>query len=1808
MKKILKRGLSFFLALIMVVGILPVTAFAAVDSTGKPTNLKDKLILSIYTPEGSFPGEPATHGSSEYISFNSNFVKTSASGQFKSSAETELSTSILGQGVLVEGTGNSDTKVWGVFSADGLDQYFLEDASIIQASSELKIIKAIKGNAVNNMTDQQIRDKYEIIWYVIKMQHTPGKYFWNSSTTEWHIDGLIKEKQYFSVNYYGNGNTEGSAPDGTTKLRSDEDYTVLDKPANMKKKVNGVYVNFLGWSAKADGRDDELAFYTAGDVITAKDMRDKYSGKLSLYAMWDTTTQYTATVKTYLDNKLLDESDIHGGTRNLYLSTDKEHYYELTRYAEGEYSTKITGNGKFHLYHKDGDEYIPVGDRQLTIYNQDGTMEVYHYSLTYNLDGGDFKQDLPAEVYYYGNTITATAEIPTKEGYRFLGWETEDGKLIQPGEEAVASVTGPVVLKAKWEKTVNVTVNITIDHNGGDGFDQAPEKDYVTLTVASRADAQSPYLEVGDTLKLTDTKHDGFKYSTGENVTTYTGYTLSDMPGGAAEYTVVTSKSGYETEVSKPIQDADGNWTINVKMTYKPSNFDLNFTVEVDQSVPEQYVPQAAIVKVTFWNVEKGQWEIITQQAGGEPGVRVDINNREGSGSYPVWKYLSNTNTPYGNRIQVTAFVYPDGTIVPVSNTEIQDVAWSDNVYTATVRDVVGGQQYGDLYGAYYDQASDSQKGTLNAVITMDLHNVTFDAQGGKVNGADSQTVEKQYKVPSFKDYVPTRDGGYVFDGWYEDQACTIPATEGKDLTANVTLYAKWKEPLTISGTITVAGTYQQGDDTVSVHDIDRAEKVYVVLKEVRGDHYYEANSKEVGISYAKDNDGNGVGTYNFTGIPDDGKEYHIEVLMLNYDTTYDNEADEGKEFIAVDRDGDNKARVDAHLTFTPPSFNQPMSVYATPIGENFRPTNVLAQIIYRDVGDIHPYQVISQHTAGAKGVPIMLTDGTGSGSESIWKWHTDGTLYEYQMQVTEVGGEAFDIATAPYYISYTPPTYWDANTNAVSGEMKATLNPKNYMVLFNVDAGTDEVTGMEAFELDADTADTGATHSHATGHTWSYPTVIKDALPAREGYRFLGWQTSVTGVTADLDGNITISENVHERVVLTAQWEQITYNVTTTVDPNEGGTTSGDGTYNYGSAVTVTATPSEGYTFQCWMENGEVLSENAEYSFDIYADRNLEAVFSLNQHEVTTRVYPREAGTPVGAGTYDYGTEITVSVEEKYGYTFDGWYKDTAINEYVDRVTKDLAFNVTVTEDLQYVARFLVNTYEVTTEVDSNGGGTTSGDNTYKYKDHATVEAIAKAGYAFVGWYENDILVSENAQYTFEVETNRNLTAKFEAIEYTVTAVASPEDGGTVEGTASYHYGENATVNATAAKYYTFEGWYKGDECVSTSSNYSFNVTENVTLEARFTKDTYTITVIHFEGCDCAACENQYEYVYNGGEEATISVTPKAGFKFLGWFEGTGESSTVAWEDTTYKFEVESNRTLIAKFVPAKTITVIADPDNGGTAVITDAYHGENTSGSGLYETLTEITIKAVPNSGYYFIGWYDEAGKMFEANDSFTLNVTVDRTFTAKFAQVVTYECDFVYLFGYNDTQIGAEGPLLRGELAQMIYRLVKQNGGNVSGGRTFSDTAGQWFEKGIAFMDAKGAIDDTQQKANPYASVTRGETYKMICLGLGFTTDSNLSYSKYAELLRNWEILENENAVTGKIQRHEFCALFNRILGRADYPLEDAQGREITAADYGYTDLDSTAPYYKTMMIATSTFTNGKIDIAARQQRNVLDEYGG
>ncbi len=69
-------------------------------------------------------------------------------------------------------------------------------------------------------------------------------------------------------------------------------------------------------------------------------------------------------------------------------------------------------------------------------------------------------------------------------------------------------------------------------------------------------------------------------------------------------------------------------------------------------------------------------------------------------------------------------------------------------------------------------------------------------------------------------------------------------------------------------------------------------------------------------------------------------------------------------------------------------------------------------------------------------------------------------------------------------------------------------------------------------------------------------------------------------------------------------------YTIAVSANPTEGGTVTGDGVYNEGASVTVTATPAQGWNFFNWIEGGQAVSLDAAYTFNASVNRTLVANF----------------------------------------------------------------------------------------------------------------------------------------------------------------------------------------------------------------------------------------------------------------------------------------------------------------------------------------------------------------------------------------------------------------------------------------------------------------------------------------------------------------------------------------------------------------------------------------------------------------------
>ena len=87
------------------------------------------------------------------------------------------------------------------------------------------------------------------------------------------------------------------------------------------------------------------------------------------------------------------------------------------------------------------------------------------YRLQYNLNGGDGDATANySDANYRQNESVTLAAAPTREGYEFAGWLSQNGKLYKPGRELV--LTGDEVFTAQWKKDEPV-VNHTLTVTGG---------------------------------------------------------------------------------------------------------------------------------------------------------------------------------------------------------------------------------------------------------------------------------------------------------------------------------------------------------------------------------------------------------------------------------------------------------------------------------------------------------------------------------------------------------------------------------------------------------------------------------------------------------------------------------------------------------------------------------------------------------------------------------------------------------------------------------------------------------------------------------------------------------------------------------------------------------------------------------------------------------------------------------------------------------------------------------------------------------------------------------------------------------------------------------------------------------------------------------------------------------------------------------------------------------------------------------------------------------------------------------------------
>ena len=436
-------------------------------------------------------------------------------------------------------------------------------------------------------------------------------------------------------------------------------------------------------------------------------------------------------------------------------------------------------------------------------------------------------------------------------------------------------------------------------------------------------------------------------------------------------------------------------------------------------------------------------------------------------------------------------------------------------------------------------------------------------------------------------------------------------------------------------------------------------------------------------------------------------------------------------------------------------------------------------------------------------------------------------------------------------------------------------------------------------------------------------------------------------------------------------------HNISLNVYPENTGTASGTGVYDYGAIAYVKATPAIGFQFDNWTENDNVVSLDTIYSFTVTQNRTLIANFKIQTFTILAEPNIPEGGTISGSGVYNIGATAELTAIPASGYTFINWSENGVV------VSTDATYSFTVDCDRNLIANFGLTHY-ITANTNPIEGGIVTGTGEYGNGSYAQLFAIPSTGYNFAKWTEEGSVgwEWEYADNNFYVDRDRSFVANFEKQSFSIYAEPNISVWGTITGTGWYDYGESAELIAIPAAGYKFVNWTEDGVEVSTNSTYTF-IVENTrnNLFANFEQQTYTVSAS--TNPENAGTINGTG-TYNSGSTAELSVVPSIGYVFVNWTENGTEIST----NQTYSFTTEADRNLVANFVlQSFSITTSANPAEGG-----------NITGEGNYDYNTTVELTATPNTGYSFVNW-TENGTEVSTNQLCSFTAEADRNLVANF-----------------------------------------------------------------------------------------------------------------------------------------------------------------------------------------------------------------
>lgn len=308
------------------------------------------------------------------------------------------------------------------------------------------------------------------------------------------------------------------------------------------------------------------------------------------------------------------------------------------------------------------------------------------------------------------------------------------------------------------------------------------------------------------------------------------------------------------------------------------------------------------------------------------------------------------------------------------------------------------------------------------------------------------------------------------------------------------------------------------------------------------------------------------------------------------------------------------------------------------------------------------------------------------------------------------------------------------------------------------------------------------------------------------------------------------------------------------------------------------------------------------------------------NTYTISYERVPSDVDNPNPA-SYTYGDTVTLKALSKTGYTFGGWYTNSAF--YGSPVTE---ISATDTGNKTFSALWTANTYTV--RFDANDGGVTVNpasktvDYSYQY---GKLPDLTRTGYTFDGWYTSKTGGEKvTASTKVQITADQTLYAHWSINSYTITLKYGD---GREDSTITQNYGTAITrpENPTRTGF-TFTGW---DKTIPTTMP-----AENLTITALWHISSYTVTFEPNGGTLTGS--NTMTVTYGGRYSDMPKVTPPSDALALhGWNTKQDGSGDYVWlhdivlitEDTTLYAQWEDYDKPYDLYIGGKRVTrTIAD------------------------------------------------------------------------------------------------------------------------------------------------------------------------------------------------------------------------------------------------------------------------------------------